>query len=218
MGSRKLPKATGRLGLRPVETGRLLRRGGRVVRQWPAKPRTPVRFRSPPRIVGGSIAALRAVSSGGERFLDTEEVRGSNPLPPTREVAGRRAVSHIERFRERPRNPKKAAKVPHRDREVGNRAANETSPGIRAERSSLFLGLQRAIETTSAPPFRGGRSRRAEGGTERGLSLVAHRVEHARHQQNGGSVASRTERSSCCSLLATPYQGACRGRSPQRRG
>src|SRR5687767_12227352 len=27
---------------------------------------------------------IRALSSGGERFLDTEEVRGSNPLAPTR--------------------------------------------------------------------------------------------------------------------------------------
>jgi hypothetical protein len=30
----------------------------------------------------------RAISSGGERFLDTEEVRGSNPLSPTHSVAG----------------------------------------------------------------------------------------------------------------------------------
>ena len=28
-------------------------------------------------------AQKRALSSGGERFLDTEEVRGSNPLAPT---------------------------------------------------------------------------------------------------------------------------------------
>jgi hypothetical protein len=53
-----------------------------VVRQWPAKPRTPVRFRSPP-LAPLQWAEHRAVSSGGERFLDTEEVRGSNPLPPT---------------------------------------------------------------------------------------------------------------------------------------
>jgi hypothetical protein len=26
---------------------------------------------------------IRALSSGGERFLDAEEVRGSNPLAPT---------------------------------------------------------------------------------------------------------------------------------------
>jgi hypothetical protein len=27
--------------------------------------------------------AMRAISSGGERFLDAEEVSGSNPLSPT---------------------------------------------------------------------------------------------------------------------------------------
>lgn len=53
-------------------------RHGRVVRQGSAKPSTPVRFRVPPlgRVTG-------AISSGGERFLDTEEVSGSNPLSPT---------------------------------------------------------------------------------------------------------------------------------------
>src|SRR5439155_19673665 len=66
----------------PGSPGPLVRRGGRVVRQGPAKPRTPVQFRSPPR---GTTTEDRALSSGGERFLDAEEVRGSNPLAPTRE-------------------------------------------------------------------------------------------------------------------------------------
>ena len=53
-------------------------------RRGSAKPFTPVRFRAPPRptrrVTSGSA---RALSSGGERFLDAEEVRGSNPLAPT---------------------------------------------------------------------------------------------------------------------------------------
>src|ERR671910_2640822 len=59
-------------------------RHGRVVRQGSAKPCTPVRFRVPP--LGGPEQGprlLRAISSGGERFLDAEEVSGSNPLSPT---------------------------------------------------------------------------------------------------------------------------------------
>src|SRR5829696_8508411 len=55
-------------------------RHGRVVRQGSAKPCTPVRFRVPPL---GSAKNVRAISSGGERFLDAEEVSGSNPLSPT---------------------------------------------------------------------------------------------------------------------------------------
>src|SRR5829696_9040081 len=58
-------------------------RHGRVVRQGSAKPCTPVRFRVPP--LGGperDPRQLRAISSGGERFLDAEEVSGSNPLSP----------------------------------------------------------------------------------------------------------------------------------------
>ncbi len=69
VGHRKLLEATGRMRLRPAEPGRLLRRGGRVVRQWPAKPRTPVRFRSPPRICGGSIAALGRLAQGESASL-----------------------------------------------------------------------------------------------------------------------------------------------------
>jgi hypothetical protein len=30
--------------------------------------------------------SLRAISSGGERFLDAEEVSGSNPLSPTSKI------------------------------------------------------------------------------------------------------------------------------------
>jgi hypothetical protein len=77
-----------RLGEARPRPGRLVRRGGRVVRQGPAKPRTPVRFRSPPRGDPGIVCTTRALSSGGERFLDTEEVRGSNPLAPTGKPAG----------------------------------------------------------------------------------------------------------------------------------
>jgi hypothetical protein len=47
------------------------------LRQGPAKPCTRVRFPLPP---------LRAVSSAGERFPDTEEVTGSIPVPPTTSV------------------------------------------------------------------------------------------------------------------------------------
>ena len=73
--------------------GPLVRRGGRVVRQGPAKPRTPVRFRSPPR--DPLACGPRALSSGGERFLDAEEVRGSNPLAPTTKGPGHQAFSAI---------------------------------------------------------------------------------------------------------------------------
>src|SRR5437763_16520146 len=47
------------------------------------------RFNSGPRLASGRAPATaynlseRALSSGGERFLDAEEVRGSNPLAPT---------------------------------------------------------------------------------------------------------------------------------------
>src|ERR671933_7913 len=59
-------------------------RHGRVVRQGSAKPCTPVRFRVPPLGRDAKKRSLvRAISSGGERFLDAEEVSGSNPLSPT---------------------------------------------------------------------------------------------------------------------------------------
>ena len=41
------------------------------------------RFDSGCRLSMGSCRRARAISSGGERFLDTEEVSGSNPLSPT---------------------------------------------------------------------------------------------------------------------------------------
>ena len=50
------------------------------LRQGPAKPCTRVRFPLPPR----------AISSVGERFLDTEEVTGSIPVSPTTERPGQR--------------------------------------------------------------------------------------------------------------------------------
>ena len=43
------------------------------LRQGPAKPCTRVRFPHPPRAIGAV----------GARFLDTEEVTGSNPVSPT---------------------------------------------------------------------------------------------------------------------------------------
>src|SRR5689334_13472214 len=52
------------------------------LRQGPAKPCTRVRFPLPPR----------AISSVGERFLDTEEVTGSIPVSPTRERPGQRLI------------------------------------------------------------------------------------------------------------------------------
>jgi hypothetical protein len=55
-----------------------------VVRQGSAKPCTPVRFRVPPLVLDPlGLDRQRAISSGGERFLDAEEVSGSNPLSPT---------------------------------------------------------------------------------------------------------------------------------------
>ena len=53
-----------------------MRRGGVAewLRQGPAKPCTRVRFPPPPR----------AISSVGERYLDTVEVTGSIPVSPTR--------------------------------------------------------------------------------------------------------------------------------------
>jgi hypothetical protein len=54
-----LPRPPSRLTPRPEAPGQV-RRGGRVVRQRPAKPRTPVRFRSPPR-----IAAVAWPHTGG---------------------------------------------------------------------------------------------------------------------------------------------------------
>src|SRR5687768_2267897 len=47
------------------------------------------------RTVG--IMGFRALSSGGERFLDTEEVGGSNPPAPTDKALGHGAFSHSRR-------------------------------------------------------------------------------------------------------------------------
>src|ERR1043165_9886304 len=86
------------------------RRGGRGVREGPAKPRTPVQFRSPPPRLVASTA--RALSSGGERFLDAEEVRGSNPLAPTREPAGQAPFLTDQQLASAAAIPEKAAKRP----------------------------------------------------------------------------------------------------------
>ena len=55
------------------------------------------RFNSAPRLedIATIGCGLRAISSGGERFLDTEEVRGSNPLPPTTKL---RVRAHLARY------------------------------------------------------------------------------------------------------------------------
>src|SRR5829696_9385215 len=44
------------------------------------------RFDSGCRLLEEAKGPLRAISSGGERFLDAEEVSGSNPLSPTLET------------------------------------------------------------------------------------------------------------------------------------
>ena len=46
------------------------------------------RFDSGPRLETRYDVGPRALSSGGERFLDAEEVRGSNPLAPTKQSPG----------------------------------------------------------------------------------------------------------------------------------
>ena len=55
------------------------------------------RFNSGPRLEPETRRSVRcrprALSSGVERFLDAEEVRGSNPLAPTNEGPGHRAFS-----------------------------------------------------------------------------------------------------------------------------
>jgi hypothetical protein len=69
-------------------------------RQGSAKPCTPVQFRAPPptrsprrhrrRMIGRAWAR----SSAGERFPDTEEVTGSNPVAPTTHRRSSAAHSH----------------------------------------------------------------------------------------------------------------------------
>ncbi len=61
---------------------------GREARQRPAKPCTRVQIPSPPR-----RSPPRAIGAVGARFLDTEEVTGSNPVSPTRVSAGQRLVT-----------------------------------------------------------------------------------------------------------------------------
>src|SRR6266511_2661668 len=58
---------------------------GREARQRPAKPCTRVQIPSPPRHSPRAIGAVVA------RFLDTEEVTGSNPVSPTSITAPMRA-------------------------------------------------------------------------------------------------------------------------------
>src|SRR5690606_17896550 len=58
-----------------------LRWRGREARQRPAKPSTRVQIPSPPRSTAGPHT--RAIGAVVARFLDTEEVTGSNPVSPT---------------------------------------------------------------------------------------------------------------------------------------
>ncbi len=69
-------------GLRPNTSEVTPRWIGRVVRQRSAKPCTRVRFPYPPPFL--NHPTLRAFSSSGERFPDTEEVTGSIPVSRTR--------------------------------------------------------------------------------------------------------------------------------------
>ena len=55
------------------------------LRQGPAKPCTRVRFPPPPRTYRVQTL-FRAISSVGERYLDTVEVTGSIPVSPTRRL------------------------------------------------------------------------------------------------------------------------------------
>src|SRR5919106_105473 len=61
------------------------------------------------RTVG--IMGFRALSSGGERFLDTEEVGGSNPPAPTTKGPGHRAFSHFRRLSKSACSAKSCRKV-----------------------------------------------------------------------------------------------------------
>ena len=73
----------------------------------------------------------RALSSGGERFLDAEEVRGSNPLAPTERTAGiltrSRVVIEISPL---PRTCQRSRESrPPSGRAVGSRACSATATG-----------------------------------------------------------------------------------------
>lgn len=45
-----------------------------------------------------SAFIFRAVSSGGERYLDTVEVTGSKPVSPTIETPGHKAIGLVTFF------------------------------------------------------------------------------------------------------------------------
>jgi hypothetical protein len=77
------------LGVRPRHNTRRgsPRWSGREARQRPAKPCTRVQIPSPPR------HHARAIGAVGARFLDTEEVTGSNPVSPTINIARSESVS-----------------------------------------------------------------------------------------------------------------------------
>src|SRR5688572_12870053 len=95
------------------ETGARVRWSGREARQRPAKPSTRVQIPSPPRLLrerwnGPVDRPERAIGSVVERYLDTVEVTGSNPVSPTAagpqvyrpgalRVAGAGGVSHAPR-------------------------------------------------------------------------------------------------------------------------
>jgi hypothetical protein len=65
---------------------------GREARQRTANPSTRVQIPSPPRLLEGThvwdFETSRAIGAVVARFLDTEEVTGSNPVSPTSITAG----------------------------------------------------------------------------------------------------------------------------------
>ena len=66
---------------------------GREARQRTANPSTRVQIPYPPLPLDSSQFKTWAIGAAVARFLDTEEVTGSNPVSPTREHAGQRPVS-----------------------------------------------------------------------------------------------------------------------------
>ena len=89
------PSCPGTLGVRICNSG-----GSGGVAEWLGKGlQNPLhRFNSGPRLARRYHAQHRALSSGVERFLDAEEVRGSNPLAPTTkaQVRGHMASTPLE--------------------------------------------------------------------------------------------------------------------------
>jgi hypothetical protein len=69
---------------------------GREARQRTANPSTRVQIPSPPRCLE-TQALQRAIGAAVARFLDTEEVTGSNPVSPTSITAGQSMLSDLHK-------------------------------------------------------------------------------------------------------------------------